>query len=86
MQSVLYGLGTRVHTVIAGLGGRTITRKSLRSLFEKAQQGDLPDLTFLDLARDLVDRQIERELQCRRSGPTAENILKDLGVTTGRIH
>ena len=86
MQSVLYGLGTRVHTVISGLGGRTITRKSLRSLFEKAQEGDLPDLTFLDLARDLVDRQIERELQCRRSGPTAENILKDLGVTTGRIH
>jgi pyruvate ferredoxin oxidoreductase alpha subunit len=75
----------RVHTVIAGLGGRSITRKSLQQVFEQALAGTLEPLTFLDLDHALVERVLERERLQRRSGPIAEGILKDLGVVAAKI-
>ena len=47
---------TPVHTVIAGLGGRTITRASLHKAFAGAVAGTLEPVTFLDLDRVAVDR------------------------------
>jgi pyruvate ferredoxin oxidoreductase alpha subunit len=44
-----------VHTVIAGLGGRAITRRSLRALFDRAAGGTLGELEFLDLRREIVE-------------------------------
>jgi pyruvate ferredoxin oxidoreductase alpha subunit len=70
----------RVYTVIAGLGGRAITKASLLKLFRQAGAGALENVTFLDLNWDIVNRQLSRELATRRSGPAAENILKDLGT------
>ncbi|OWW18759.1 pyruvate ferredoxin oxidoreductase [Noviherbaspirillum denitrificans] len=78
LQAALAGTKVRAHTVVAGLGGRPITKASLRKLFAKAQQDALEPLTFLDLNHEIVNREIEREKQQRRSGPTAENILRDL--------
>ena len=69
-----------VHTVIAGLGGRPITTASLRGVLDTALSGDLPDVHFLDLDRDAVEREIKRARATRRTGPTAENILKNLGA------
>jgi len=63
-----------VHTVIAGLGGRPITRASLSSVFDSES---LEPTTFLDLDRALVDRVLARESEVRRSGPRAENILRE---------
>jgi hypothetical protein len=57
----------RVYTVVAGLGGRSITRGSLRRVRE-AVEGSLEPLTFLDLDHALVDRVLEREREQRRSG------------------
>jgi pyruvate ferredoxin oxidoreductase alpha subunit len=74
-----------VRTVIAGLGGRSITRKSLRAVFEQAVQDKLERLTFLDLNRSVVDRVLAREREQRRSGPIAESILRDLGVVAAKI-
>ena len=74
-----------VYTVIAGLGGRAITKKSLHALFRKAEQDDLDSLTFLDLDWGVVNRQLERERLTRRSGPIAESILRDVGVVAARI-
>jgi pyruvate ferredoxin oxidoreductase alpha subunit len=74
-----------VRTVIAGLGGRSITRKSLRAVFEQAIQDKLERLTFLDLNRSVVDRVLAREREQRRSGPIAESILRDLGVVAAKI-
>ena len=74
-----------VRTVIAGLGGRSITRKSLRAVFEQAIQDKLKRLTFLDLNRSVVDRVLAREREQRRSGPIAESILRDLGVVAAKI-
>lgn len=68
----------RVHTVIAGLGGRPITTAALRRVVTKAATGGLPDVHFLDLDHAVVDQEIARSKTIRRSGPTAENILKHL--------
>jgi pyruvate ferredoxin oxidoreductase alpha subunit len=47
-------------TVIAGLGGRPVTKKSLRTLFAAAVADRLEPLTFLDLKHDLVERELRR--------------------------
>ena len=73
----------RISTVIAGLGGRAVTRKSLRALLARA--GELEPLTFLDLDTGLVDRELARMRAARRSGPSPENMLRDLGITASRI-
>lgn len=73
------------YTVIAGLGGRAITRPSLRDLFRKGHAGALGPTTFLDLNHKVVHREIERLERQRRSGPTAENILRDLGMVADHI-
>jgi pyruvate ferredoxin oxidoreductase alpha subunit len=76
----LRGLTIPVYSVIGGLGGRPITRPSLRNLFENGVQDKLEDTHFLDLNIDMVKRQIERERARSGSGPAAENILRDIGV------
>ncbi len=85
VRKALSGVVLRGYTVIAGLGGRAITGKSLRTLFEKAERDELEMLSFLDLNWDVVERELERGRQQRRSGPTAENILRDLGPAGARI-
>ena len=72
-------------TVIAGLGGRAITKDSLRQLFMTAITDKLEPLTFLDLDHKAVERELERERTTRRSGPIAENLLRDLGVVAARV-
>jgi pyruvate ferredoxin oxidoreductase alpha subunit len=75
-----------IHTVIAGLGGRLITKASLDAMLADALQGHLPAMTFLDLDHDLVARELERTAASRRSGPHAENMLRDLGaVASGPV-
>jgi pyruvate ferredoxin oxidoreductase alpha subunit len=74
-----------VHTVIAGLGGRAITRGSLKRVFMEAVEGRLEPLTFLDLDYSIVDRVLAREREQRRSGPIAEAILRELGVVATKI-
>lgn len=86
IRMALRELDVRDYTVIAGLGGRSITRASLRAVFEQAERDELSPVTFLDLNWDVVQKQLDRERVVRRSGPIAENILRDLGVPAGRIH
>jgi len=74
-----------VHAVIAGLGGRAITRGSLHRVFAQAVAGSLEPVTFLDLDHAVVERVLAREREQRRSGPIAENILRDIGVVAAKI-
>jgi len=85
VRMALSGVPLHGYTVIAGLGGRAITKSALRGLFARAAADDLEPLTFLDLNTDLIDRELRRVAETRRSGPAAENILRDLGAVAHRI-
>ena len=67
-----------ISTVIAGLGGRPVTRRSLRRMLTRAARGELPEFSFLDLDTHLVEGELTRIRAARRSGPSAENILRAL--------
>ncbi|MRR51162.1 MAG: pyruvate ferredoxin oxidoreductase [Rhodocyclaceae bacterium] len=73
-----------VFTVVAGLGGRAITMKSLADLFKRAEAEELEPLTFLDLNKELAHKALEREKLTRRSGPIAENLLRAVGAVAAR--
>ncbi len=85
VRTALSGIQLHGYTVIAGLGGRPITKASLRRMIDDAIAERLEPLTFLDLDWNIVDKQLAREREKRRSGPIAENILRDLGVVAARI-
>jgi pyruvate ferredoxin oxidoreductase alpha subunit len=85
VRKSLSGVALKGYTVIAGLGGRAITRESLMRLIEDASQDELEQVTFLDLNADLVCYELEREAAVRRSGPTAEALLRRVGTVASRI-
>ena len=88
VRLALSGTPTSVYDVVAGLGGRPITRASLRRLVADVLEDRVrPDrLTFLDLDWQLVERELQRTSEKRRSGPHAENILRDLGAVAAGSH
>jgi pyruvate ferredoxin oxidoreductase alpha subunit len=85
VRRALSGIALTAHTVIAGLGGRAITKRSLIGLFGRAAHDELEELNFLDLNWDVVKREIERGRLNRRAGPSAENILRDVGTVAAQI-
>jgi pyruvate ferredoxin oxidoreductase alpha subunit len=85
VRLALSGLQLNGYTVVAGLGGRAITQASLRRMLLEAVAGQLPPLSFLDLDWRIVNRQLERETQIRRSGPIAENLLRDVGTVASKV-
>ncbi len=88
VRLALAGLQPVVYDVVAGLGGRAVTRRSLTAMVEDVRLGLIEPnrLHFLDLDRRLVERELARLQESRRSGPHAENILRDVGVVAGRSH
>ncbi len=79
VRMALAGVQLHGYTVIAGLGGRPITKASLHKLFTDAAADRIEALTFLDMDWDLVGRELRRMGASRASGPHAENILRDVG-------
>lgn len=79
IRTALSGIEIDIRTVVAGLGGRPVTTNTIKDIIEKALYGALPEFSFSDLNVELVEREVERNLLTRRSGPMAENLLKDLG-------
>ena len=77
--------GCSLRTVVAGLGGRAITRRSLEEMLAAASRDELDSLTFLDLDHGIIERERARMGATRRSGPSAENVLRDLGTVASRI-
>jgi pyruvate ferredoxin oxidoreductase alpha subunit len=88
VRLALAGLPPVVYDVVAGLGGRPVTRRSLRGLVEDVHEGRIEPnrLHFLDMDWKLVEGELQRLSEKRRSGPHAENILRDVGVVAGRSH
>jgi pyruvate ferredoxin oxidoreductase alpha subunit len=85
VRLALSGLQLHGYTVVAGLGGRAITKASLNRTIREAVADKLQPLTFMDLDWRIVQRQLERESQMRRSGPIAENLLRDVGTVASKV-
>ncbi len=85
VRLALSGIHLQGYTVIAGLGGRAITQASLVRMMGEAIRDALEPLTFLDLDHDIVNRQLAREASTRRSGPIAENLLRDVGAVAAKV-
>ena len=86
VRTALSGIQLNGYTVIAGLGGRSITRESLRGLFEAAGRDELEPLSFLDLDIEVVERELARGANGKPAGPHAENILRELGAVAAGPH
>ncbi len=84
VRMALRGLTTPIYTIIAGLGGRAITKASLLRAFGEATRDELDDPHFLDLNWTVIDHELARAKEKRRSGPIAENVLRDLGLVGGK--
>lgn len=84
VRMALRGLTTPVYTVIAGLGGRPITMDALRRVIGEAMADTIEDPHFLDLDWRIVDGELARARERRRSGPIAENILREIGLVGRR--
>lgn len=61
VRASLRGTQTKDYTLIAGLGGRPITKQSLRQYLDQACVDSVEELTFLDLDQELADSEIVRE-------------------------
>jgi pyruvate ferredoxin oxidoreductase alpha subunit len=81
----LRGLPTIVQTVIAGLGGRSITKASLIRMIGEARAGKLDEPHFLDLNWTVIHQELERQQRLRRSGPTAEHLLRAVNAITSKM-
>jgi pyruvate ferredoxin oxidoreductase alpha subunit len=59
VRMALSGIDLKGYTVVAGLGGRAITKKSLHGLLADAFEDKLEPLTFLDMNWELVAEHLE---------------------------
>lgn len=80
VKMALQGSPIMVDTVIAGLGGRPIPKASVIDTVKQACLEGLEEPHFLDLNWDAINRELTRQQAQRRSGPTAENILREIGA------
>jgi pyruvate ferredoxin oxidoreductase alpha subunit len=88
VRMALSGLPCEVYDVVAGLGGRPVTRASLRRLLDEVMDAriDPQRLHFLDLDTAVVERELTRARGGGRVGPHAQNVLRDLGVVAAGAH
>lgn len=80
VRMALAGLPARVHSVVGGLGGRPITRENLRRMLNKGVRDELEEPHFHDIDMEVIRRELERMKTLQRPGPSAENILRDVGL------
>jgi len=85
IKMALRGLSTIVQTVIAGLGGRSITKASLIRMIGEARAGKLDEPHFLDLNWAVIHQELERQQRRRRSGPMTEHVLRAVNAVSSKI-
>jgi pyruvate ferredoxin oxidoreductase alpha subunit len=84
VKIALQGLPILVDTVIAGLGGRAIAKASVIDTVKAACLEGLEEPHFLDLNWVAINRELTRQAEQRRSGPTPENLLREMGLPGGK--
>jgi pyruvate ferredoxin oxidoreductase alpha subunit len=85
VRTALAGRQTRVSTVVAGLGGRAVTKASIQAMLADAAANRLPELSFLDLRTDIVEEELARRDSAHRTGPHSQGVLRIAGVPGSRI-
>jgi pyruvate ferredoxin oxidoreductase alpha subunit len=85
VEALVSDRGTRTYTVVAGLGGRPIPEASLRRVFGEAIRGELGAMSFLDLDRGVVDRELARRAEDLRRAPSAARVSRDVTEHAARI-
>lgn len=76
VRMALNGLPIPVHTVVAGLGGRSIPTDSLKQMARDARGDRLNEPYFLDLNTKVIEEEIARRRDHRRAGPVAERLIR----------
>ena len=79
IRAAMGGTNIPIYTAVSGLGGRPITRALIHQIIQSTWDGTMPDLTFTDLNHELISNELQRAAGQRRTGPMAENLLRDLG-------
>lgn len=85
VRMAMSGSEVKGYTVIAGLGGRAITKASLHRTLAAALEDRLERVSFMDLDTGMVERHLRREREKRRTGPIAEALLRDVGTVGARV-
>lgn len=80
VKTALQRTPTIVETVIAGLGGRAVPKASIIRTVKSACTEGLEEPHFLDLNWEVINQELTRQQTRRRSGPTPENILREVGT------
>ena len=77
VQLALEDPGVTVHSVIAGLGGRPITRAALHRTVNAAAEDRLDNPHFLDLDHSVIEREITRRQVLSAPDPRIDHVLRD---------
>lgn len=85
VQMALQGVRVPVHTVIAGLGGRSISTASLKQMVRDARAERLSEPHFLDLHMTAVNEELARRREQRRAGPVAEQLLRAVNAIGTKV-
>ena len=85
VRMALEGLPIPVHTVIAGLGGRSISTESLTRMIRDAQAERLTEPHFLDLNISAVNDALARRQGQQRAGPLAEQLIRAVNAIGSRV-
>jgi pyruvate ferredoxin oxidoreductase alpha subunit len=85
VEALVSDRGTKTYTVVAGLGGRSIPESSLRRVLGEAIRGELGPMSFLDLDRGVVDRELARVAQDGGPAPSAGRVGHDGRAIAARI-
>jgi pyruvate ferredoxin oxidoreductase alpha subunit len=85
VRMALNGLHIPVHTVIAGLGGRSISTESLKQMVRDARAERLSEPHFLDLNLRVVDEELARRREQRRAGPLAEQVIRAVNAIGTKV-
>jgi pyruvate ferredoxin oxidoreductase alpha subunit len=85
VRMALNGLHIPVQTVIAGLGGRSISTESLKQMVRDARAERLSEPHFLDLNLRVVDEELARRREQRRAGPLAEQVIRAVNAIGTKV-
>jgi pyruvate ferredoxin oxidoreductase alpha subunit len=85
VRMALNGLPIPIHTVIAGLGGRSISTESLKQVVRDARAERLSEPHFMDLNLRVINEELARTSEQRRAEPLAERLIRAVNAIGTKV-